>query len=85
MISRTSKLLEIYDLDASEPLHFQKWPTLTIQRLHLVILFKSMMSVLVIFVNGAEQQNYNFHFGFTCQAILSNKAQKDYYLLLLFV
>jgi hypothetical protein len=35
MISRTSKLLEIY--------HFQKWPTLTIPRLHLVILFKSMV------------------------------------------
>jgi hypothetical protein len=29
-------------LHASEPRHYQKWPTLTIPRLHLVILFKSM-------------------------------------------
>ncbi len=42
MISRTSKCLEIFDLDGLEPKHLQKSPTLTIPRLYLVIHFKSM-------------------------------------------
>jgi hypothetical protein len=56
MISRTLKLLEIYDLDASEPSHFQKWPTLTIPRLHEVILFKSMAKSKLEPIDGSTEK-----------------------------